>query len=113
MRPWAQQFHHFPAEPDRAESLGLQIDGGRVEARIVEHIIEEIQKARAALADRLGIFALGRLKLGLQQQGDRTENAVQRRADLMARRREKGVFRAHSARQQGRFGHAVILQQTL
>ena len=54
----------------------------------------QIKQAFAGIPDRIGIFALGRAEFGFKQQGDSPENAIQRRANLVTRGRQKRLFRA-------------------
>ena len=93
VRTGAEQFNHFSAKTDWAEALGFKLDGRRIEAGVIEHIVQQIEQARATLADRLGIFALRGFKTGFQQKRNRSENAIERRANLMAGGRQEGIFR--------------------
>ncbi len=88
-----EQFRNFAGELQRAEVFRLEFDRRGIKACIIEHIVQQVEQASAGEADRLGIFALGRRKVGFKQQRHCAEDAVQGRADFMAGGCQEGLFR--------------------
>ena len=87
-----EKFGHLTGKIAYIEDFQLELGRARIEAGIIENIVEQIEQARPRGADRFGIFLLGRIQIRFEEQGHRAENTVQRRADLMTGRRKKSLF---------------------
>ena len=91
VRARRQQLGHILHQLIRIERRDIERNVARFHAREIEHVVEQVQQARARFANGDGIVALGRQQLGLFQQRRHAENAIERRADLVADRRREAM----------------------
>ena len=84
VRAWAEELHHILRQAANIGFRCFKFDARSIHARIVEHIIEKIEQARAASANGRNIVSLRRREFGLGQKRGHAQNAVQRRSDFMA-----------------------------
>jgi len=76
------------------EGAFLDMDLAGLDLRIVENVVDDGEQSLARALDRLGIGALRRGELGVEQQVRHAEHAVHGRADLVAHRGEELALRA-------------------
>ncbi len=92
-----------------AARQAFHIDGSRVELQlaglqpgVVEQVVDQAQQVFGGIAGGLGIGALGTVEAGPRQEADHADDAVQRRAHLVAHQAQEGVGAAALGR--GRIG---------
>ena len=93
MRPRRQQFGDILHQVRWIEGRCIHRNVARFHPREIEHVVQEVQQPRSRLPDRASIIALRRRQLRLLQQRRHAENAIQRRAYLVAHRRRETLRR--------------------
>ncbi len=76
-------------EAMHVERLGLEMDAPGLDLGEVENVVDQRQQRLAGIAHGLRVVALLGRQIGIEQQSGHAENAVHRRADLMAHGRQK------------------------
>ena len=93
LRARGEQFDNALDEPVEIEGLGDQIEPTRLDPGEIEDLVDQTDERRAGTADRLDIAGVSGVKPGLAQQIGHAEDAAQRRADLVAHRRQEARLR--------------------
>ena len=79
-----QQFRRVLDRRPQVEIDGLQFQLAGLDLGKIEDVVDDAQQGFAARTHRLGVTALFRGQVGAQEQSDHADDAVHRRADLMA-----------------------------
>ena len=89
VRTWRQQLQRVVEQRMQAELGGDQLEPAGLDLGEVQHVVDDLQQRLARAVDRLREAALAVVEPGAKQQLGHAENAVHRRADLMAHRRHE------------------------
>jgi hypothetical protein len=87
-RPRRHQFAHRPEQGFHLDRRRVQLDARLPQLGEIQHVVDQAQEVLAAFAERVHIGALLGGQAGALEKPRHAQDAVQRRAELMAERGE-------------------------